>query len=87
MQLLKKKILIICLLSLFPLLASAQVFNMGGVVSDEYGTLPGVSVYLKGRASVGVATDTNGAFKIKASKGDVLVFTYIGYQTIEFLVD
>ena len=88
MQFINKNILIICLLCLFPLLVSAQqTFNMGGVVTDDGGPLPGVSVHLKGRAAVGTTTDMNGTFKIKASKGDVIVFTFIGYETIEFLVD
>ena len=89
MQLNYKSILIICLLCLFPLLATAQqTYNMGGTVYDESGeTLPGVSIFLKAQAMVGTATDIDGKFKIKASKGDVLVFSYIGYENKEYLVD
>ena len=88
MQFIYKRILTLCMLCLFTLTVSAQqTLNMGGVVSDDDGTLPGVNVYLKGRATVGVTTDMNGAFKIKAAQGDVIVFTFVGYETIEFLVD
>jgi len=82
-----KYIMIIVLLCLFPFMAAAQQLNMGGVVSDDEGPLPGVSVYLKGRATVGVTTDMNGAFKIRAAQGDVMVFTFVGFETVEFLVD
>lgn len=79
----------ICILCLFPLLATAQqTFNMGGTVYDETGeTLPGANVYLKDRAGVGTTTDINGKFSIKASKGDVIVFTFIGYKNVEFRVE
>ena len=85
----KKNILIICIMCLFPLLATAQqTYNMIGTVYDEAEEiLPGVNVYLKGRATVGTTTDANGVFKIKAVKGDVLVFTFIGYNNLEYLVD
>src|SRR5690554_6219440 len=89
MQMNYTKLLVVCLLCLFPLLATAQqTYNMGGTVYDENGeTLPGVSIYLKAQAMVGTATDINGKFKIKAAKGDVLVFSYIGYENKEYLVD
>lgn len=84
-----KNILIICLLCLLPSLAAAQqTYNMAGTVYDEKGeTLPGVSIFLKAKAMVGTATDIDGKFRIKASKGDVLVFSYIGYENQEYLVD
>jgi len=83
-----KNILLICMMCLLPFIASAQQsYNMGGTVLDETGDgLPGVSVYLKNRASVGTATDVNGEFKIRAAGGDILVFTYLGYNNQEYLV-
>jgi len=89
MQFNYRNILVICLLCLFPLIAAAQqTFNMGGTVYDESGeTLPGVSIFLKAQAMVGTATDINGKFKIRAAKGDILVFSYIGYENQEYLVD
>ena len=87
MQFKYKNILIICLLSLFTIpVFSQQTFNMGGVVSDAEGALPGVSIHLKGR-TVGTTTDLSGAFRIRALQGDIIVFTYLGYETIEFYVE
>lgn len=89
MQINYKNILIICILFLLSLVAAAQqTFNMGGTVYDENGeTLPGVSIYLKAQAMVGTVTDVDGVFRIRAAKGDVLVFSYIGYENLEYLVD
>ena len=65
-----------------------QEFIISGVVSDsESGeVLPGVTVLVEGTTN-GVVTDFDGNFLIKASKGDVLSFSYLGmttsYETIE----
>ena len=58
-----------------------------GVVNDENGLpLPGVSVSVKGTATV-VTTDTNGKFQIDApSATSILVFTYVGYLPKEVTV-
>ena len=52
------------------------------MVSDEAGPLTGVNIALEG-SNVGAITDTEGTFIFpKALKvGDVLVFSYLGYQT------
>jgi TonB-linked SusC/RagA family outer membrane protein len=83
-----KSIIIIAVVCLFPLWAAAQsVLNMGGVVYDEEGqALPGASVYLKNKASIGTTTDMNGRFRIKAAKGDILVVTFVGYNNFEYPV-
>ena len=89
MKIKNKYFLVICLLCLIPFLASAQrtLLDMGGVVSDKEGPLPGVSIHLKGRTTVGTMTGMDGSFTIKAAKGDVIVFSFIGYVTVEYLVD
>ncbi len=53
-----------------------------GMVSDEAGPLTGVNIALEG-SNVGAITDTDGTFIFpKALQvGDVLVFSYLGYQT------
>jgi TonB-linked SusC/RagA family outer membrane protein len=57
-----------------------------GTVRDSTGTgLAGVSVLIKG-TSKGTQSDVNGHFSIAANPGDVLVFTYIGYDTKEVTV-
>ncbi|WP_300599259.1 TonB-dependent receptor [Niabella sp.] len=55
-----------------------------GIVQDQQSIpLPNVSVQIKG-SSVGVITDKNGAFNITVSDtGSVLVFSAIGYQSLE----
>ena len=68
-----------------PLLA--QDISISGRVtsSDDGAGLPGVSIQVKG-ASRGTTTDANGAFKLSAPSGSVLVFSYIGYATQEISV-
>ena len=77
----------ILLLTVFTLSAQQQTYTIKGTVYDETGeTLPGVTAYLKNRVSVGTTTDVNGEFTIRADRGEVIVFTYIGYEKIEFMV-
>lgn len=57
-----------------------------GKVSDQNGNpLAGVSITIKGK-SRGVSSGTDGSFKIDANEGDVLVFSYIGYDSKEITV-
>ena len=76
------------ILCLFPLWASAQqTVRVGGTVNDAEGSLPGVSIYVKNKITIGTTSDANGAFSIRATTGDILVFTFIGYETVEYYVD
>ena len=59
----------------------AQQKSITGIVSDDSGALPGVSITLKG-SRTGTETDFNGKYTIKANTGDVLVFRYLGYEII-----
>ncbi len=56
-----------------------------GTVKDAQGNLPGVTVLIKGKA-FGTLTDKNGQFSIIANPTDVLVFSYLGYKTVEITV-
>ena len=47
--------------------------------------LPGTTVLIKG-TNVGVSTDFDGEYAINASAGDVLVFSYVGFQDEEITV-
>ncbi|SDT34969.1 TonB-linked outer membrane protein, SusC/RagA family [Mucilaginibacter mallensis] len=73
------------LLSCFLLLCTLQAFSqvsrsISGHITDEHGQpLPGVSVLLQG-TSQGTTTDQDGFYKISASNGATLVFSYIGYD-------
>lgn len=84
-----KNIIIILAMCLCSLTGLAQQFwNMAGVVYDEAGqTMPGATVFLKSGVSLGAMADENGAFKIKASKGDVIIVSFIGYENFEYPVE
>lgn len=56
-----------------------------GTVSDESGPLPSVNVLIKG-TSIGTETDYDGKYKINAMNGDVLVFSFVGMETLEKIV-
>jgi len=74
-------LLIIGLLG-FASITYAQQF-IKGTVSDEAGPLPGVSVVEKGTSNGSVA-DFEGNYTLSVSNSDaVLVFSYLGYQTVE----
>ena len=60
----------------------AQEKTVSGTVTDNSGTLPGVSVLIKG-TTTGTETDFDGKYSIKAKSGDVLSFSYVGYTTVE----
>ncbi len=60
----------------------AQEKTVTGVVSDAGGTLPGVNVLVKGTTR-GVSTDIDGRYAIKASAGEILVFSFIGLKDQE----
>ncbi|RXF71969.1 SusC/RagA family TonB-linked outer membrane protein [Arcticibacter tournemirensis] len=62
--------------------ALADIVITGKVVDVKGEELIGVSVKIKGTAK-GVSTDAAGSFKLTASENAVLVFTYVGFETIE----
>jgi hypothetical protein len=59
----------------------------GTVLDEENLPLPGANVFLKG-TKVGVSTDFDGKFEFpQALKvGDILLFSYLGYETKEYIV-
>lgn len=69
------------LISLKP--ASAQI-PVTGTVRDasDNRPLPGVSVQVKG-STVGTATDSDGNYSLEVSRGDILLFSFLGYQSVE----
>lgn len=58
----------------------AQGKQVTGVVTDAGGTLPGVSVLIQG-SDEGTMTDLDGKYSINVNEGQVLVFSFIGYQS------
>jgi len=70
----------ICIINVLP----AQPLTIAGSVVSETDNSPlqGVSISIKGK-TVAAQTNAAGGFTIKASKGDVLVFSYTGYINAE----
>ncbi len=66
-------------------LVAQTVTVTGTVTNDEGQTLPGVSIVVKGTLQ-GTVTDVDGHYSIKVKKGDVLRFSYIGYDAKEVTV-
>jgi TonB-linked SusC/RagA family outer membrane protein len=68
--------------------STAQVFTVSGRVTDDKNAgLPGVSIKVKG-TSTGSITDQNGRYTVNLPNGNAtLVFSYIGYQTLERTVN
>ncbi|MDR1153201.1 MAG: TonB-dependent receptor [Bacteroidales bacterium] len=65
--------------------AAAQV---QGIVSDasDGTTLPGVTVRIKGKQTL-ETTDSKGFYQVEALKSDTLIFSFIGLQTQEEVID
>lgn len=85
-----KKILLISSLFfwLLALPAFAQKLNVTGTVKEATFNegLPGVTIQIKG-TSDGTITDMDGNFSISADKGDILVISSVGMQTVERTVE
>ncbi len=78
----KKLLLILIGLFLFST-ASAQIT---GKVFDEKGNpIPGATIMVKGTTN-GTTTSLDGQYSIEAKTGNVLVFSYLGYQTQKIVV-
>ncbi len=56
--------------------------EFSGTISDQTDTLPGVEVTVKGTETKAMS-DFDGNFRIKARENDVLVFSFIGLETLE----
>lgn len=76
------KVRFLIIMFFFSTLIIAQQKNITGTVSDESGPLPGVSILIKG-TTVGTETDFNGNYSISASPNQILVFSYLGFKTVE----
>lgn len=61
--------------------------TISGLIIDESGLpLPAATVLVKGTNN-GTSTDFDGNYKLKVKKGDILVISYVGYLTIEIIID
>ena len=75
---------------LFLLFLSIGAFaqqSVSGLITDNSGTpLPGVNVIIKG-TNVGVSSDFDGNYQINVDNGQILVFSYIGFDSVELTVN
>ena len=69
-------------LALLVQISFAQEKTVTGKVSDASGPLPGVTVIIKG-TQIGSQTDFDGIYSITANSGAILVFSYVGMESIE----
>lgn len=74
------------LLMLVVQISFAQDRTITGTVTDDQGIpLPGVNINVE-NTNRGTQTDFDGNYSIKASQGDVLVFSFIGMKTARYTV-
>ena len=76
------------ILNFVALIATSIAFaQVDGTISDgENNPLPGATVVIKG-TTTGATTDFDGAFNIDANQGDVLVISFVGFETQEVTYD
>lgn len=65
--------------------AHAQAFQVKGAVTEKGDPLVGVNVVVKGTTR-GTITGLNGDYAIDASRGETLVFSFIGYNSKEIAI-
>ena len=85
----KRNILLLFFIHIFILMNAQQraSFTLKGVVYDEIGeTLPGATVFLKNQIGIGTITDTKGEFSINVKVGDILMVSFVGYATTEYVI-
>jgi TonB-dependent starch-binding outer membrane protein SusC len=68
-----------------PIAGKNLVLVSGTVWDEEKNPIPGANVLIKG-TTTGTVTDVNGQYSIDVSTDDILVFSFIGYQTQEVRV-
>jgi len=82
------KVFIFCFLSiLFSVYGQAQDVSVSGKILDESGLpIPGVTVLIKGTTNA-TSTDMDGNYQIKTASSSTLVFSYMGYATLQEAVN
>jgi len=60
-------------------------FEISGIVTDETGPLPGANISVKGK-NISTQSDFDGKYKIKVQIGDILISSYVGYESNETTV-
>lgn len=80
-----KKLILITLVFLFPVLVFSQNIIQGLIVDVNNEPLIGVNVVVKGE-TIGTISDIDGRYSIETEHGKTLLFSYIGFETIEIEV-
>ncbi len=79
----KTKIYSLLVFLLLSVSVFAQSYDVSGTVTDsDNQPLPGVSVVVKG-TTTGTSTDFDGKYTLQVNNGDVLVFTFVGFEAQE----
>lgn len=63
--------------------AQGQITVRGTVVDDNNTPLIGVSIVPQSNAENGTITDMDGNFSLKASAGEILIFSYVGFNEVK----
>jgi TonB-linked SusC/RagA family outer membrane protein len=72
------------LITILQISAPNQDIVVKGLVKDSTGVgLPGVTVTVKGMKGIGISTDGDGKFSLKVPENATLIFSLIGYESIE----
>lgn len=80
---LMKKIFFLCIASFLTITYVLAQRTVSGRITDDTGEgLPGVNVVLKG-TTTGTTTDLDGNYRLSVNDGDILVFSYVGFETQE----
>lgn len=74
----------LCLWHVVTFAQQKETLTIAGTVMDDTGEpLPGASVYIKDKPSAGTVSDVEGKFRIKVEYGDHLVFSFVGFESVE----
>ena len=60
----------------------AQETTISGIVSDQYGVLPNVSIVIQ-ESTIGTVTDFDGYYELQVRVGDTIVFSHVGKKTLK----
>lgn len=80
-----RKFLLILLVSVIPLWGLAQPVVRGTVTSSEGEALSGVTVIVE-NTTTGTVSNARGHYQLKASTGDTLIFSLLGYESVRMPV-
>ncbi|MDP4184998.1 MAG: TonB-dependent receptor [Bacteroidota bacterium] len=79
-----QKLFLLLLLLVITGVVEAQKITVKGKVIDQAtnSSMPGVNVAIKGKP-IGTITDADGKYSLSVQKGEVLVYSFIGYKSLE----